>query len=53
MDHNKAFVSRLFDRLLAGDVAMLSNPRTADLEIETKQNQAHNNNLCNQIIYRS
>ena len=44
MDHKKTFVSRVFDRLLDGGVAMQSNPITADLEIKTKQNQTHNNN---------
>lgn len=38
MDHKKTFVSRVFDRLLAGDVAMQPNPLTADLVIKTKQN---------------
>lgn len=36
---------QVFDRPLAGDVAMQRNPITADLEIKPKQTQTHNNKL--------
>lgn len=35
---------QVLDRLLAGEVAMQSNPITADLEMEPKQNPTHSNN---------